>query len=222
MKKFLVSIIVLIALFAVPIVVFAHNQAISTTQFFACEDASGNVDSNSITQDDTLNCNDGSHGTFTKTVKWSVTGPQGPAGTDGTNGTNGTDGAPGAKGDTGAQGPIGNTGPIGPKGDTGPTGPSGIPFSHAACTETGLTGSAQQENLVFCQSGIEPDGGLVYTAAINAAKVRVILGTPIAAFPSVDWSSASITYVEFTSGLHAEYHADNIVRVYNAANQRVF
>lgn len=209
MKKLIVSIIVLFALLAIPTLVFAHNQAISTTVFYACENpATGEVDANSITQQDTLNCS--THTTFTTTVKWSVTGPQGPAGTNGTNGTNG---APGA---TGAPGPKGDTGAV------GAAGAAGIPFSHAACSETGLSGSAQQENLVFCQSGIEPDGGLLYKAAINAATARVIAGTPIAAMPSVDWGNSAITYVEFTSGLHAEYHADNVVRFYNAANQRVY
>jgi hypothetical protein len=104
----------------------------------------------------------------------------------------------------------------------GPAGPAGLPFSHAACNETGLVGSAQQENLVFCQSGIEDDGGLVYTAAIAAANHRIIVGTPISSMASVDWGNTAITYVEFTSGIHAEYHADNVIRFYNAANQQVF
>lgn len=117
----------------------------------------------------------------------------------------------------GDKGDTGNTGPV------GPVGPSGIPFTHAPCAEK-LTGPAQQENLLFCLSGIEPDGSLVYHAAINAAaSARIIIGTPIAHTPSVDWSNRSIVYIEFTSEFHAEYHSpENIVRIYNAANQRVF
>ena len=211
-KRFILPILLILGMFAVPTMVLAHQQAVSPTAFYACEDASGQVDANTITQDDALDCSQG-HGAFNATVKWSVTGPQGPTGPIG------------PQGDVGPTGPSGLTGPIGPVGPQGlqgATGPSGLPFSHAACTETGLVGPAQQENMVFCQSGIEPDGGPVYQAAINAAKVRVLVGTPIAAFPSVDWSGAAITYVECTSGLHMEYHADNVIRIYNSANQRVF
>lgn len=124
----------------------------------------------------------------------------------------------GPAGPQGVQGPIGLTGI---QGLQGATGLSGLPFAHVACTEV-LTGSAQQENLVFCQSGIEDNGGLVYKAAINAATHRIIVGTPISSNTSVDWNNTPITYVAFTSGIHAEYHADNVVHFYNAANQRVF
>lgn len=198
MKKLFVTLVIL-GVLAVPVTVFAHSQAVQSTVFYACENStSGAVDSQSITQDDALDCSN--NGAFTSRVQWSVTGPAG---------TNGTDGAPGP------QGPVG---PAGPKGDTGP---AGIPFSHAACTEA-LSGPQQQENLLFCISGIEPDGGLVYKAAIGAASFRVIVGTPIAATASVDWGNQAITYVEFTSGFHAEYHSDNVVRIYNTLNQRVY
>lgn len=209
MKKLFIT-LALLAVLAVPVTVFAHSQAVQSTVFYACEApttvadhnvSAGQIDSTTITQDDALDCSKDID--FTSRAQWSVTGPQGDQG---------------PKGDTGAQGDPGPQGPAGPKGDTGP---AGLPFSHAACTET-LTGPAQQENLVFCQSGIEPDGGLVYTAAINAAKVRIIVGTPISDVPSVDWGNQAITYVEFTSGYHAEYHADDVVRIFNTLNRQVF
>jgi hypothetical protein len=181
-------------------VALAHSQALSSTTFFACEDSVGNVDSLSITQDDTLDCATG-HGIFTTTVHWSATGPQG------------IQGIQGLKGDVGA---IGDTGPV------GLTGPAGVPFIHAPCTETGLTGSAQQENALFCLSGIEADGGFAYLAAIAAAKNRIIVGTPLFSGPANDWSNVAITYVELSSGFHMEYHADHKVRIYNSSNQQVF
>ena len=127
---------------------------------------------------------------------------------------------------TGTQGPIGLTGTQGPTGSTGAqgiVGTSGLPFSHAACIETGLSGPAAQENALFCLSGIAPDGGIVYAAAVAMANAtRFIVGTPIAVAQSVDWGGVTITYVEFTSGYHAEYHADNIVRFYNNLSHQVF
>jgi len=106
---------------------------------------------------------------------------------------------------------------------TGPQGPAGssFVFGQTPCAEIGLSGPAQQENLLFCQ-GIEPDGGFVYKVAIAAASAKVIVGTPIAQFHTRDWSGVPITYEEFTSGLHMEWHDDNVVRVYNTLNQRVF
>ena len=176
-----------------------------------------------------------------------ATGPVGPAGTPGTNGTNGSNvltsaGVPSdacTTGDTDidlANGEVyscvalawsdtGNniTGPKGSQGPIGNTGPSGIPFTHAACTETGLSGAAQQENLLFCLSGIEPDGGVVYKAAIALAKnYHLIIGTAISTAQTVDWNGLTITYDEFTSGFHAEYHADNVVRIYNDVDHQVF
>lgn len=211
MKKFILALVcAVLAVVALSGVAFAMHRAISTTTFYACEVVTsatspvGSIDPVSITQDDTMSC-PVANGDQDATLKvtWNAVGLPG---------TNGTDGLPGATG------PIGLTGPGGP---TGPQGLSGLPFSHAACTEV-LTGIAQQENAAFCLSGIEPDGGVVYAAAVGAALHRVLVGTPIASFPSSDWSNAAITYVEFTSGYHAEYHADNVVRIYNNLNQRVF
>lgn len=170
-------------------VTYAKSQAISTTEFFACEvTATGVVDPATITQSNALTCPTGS-----MVVMWSVTGPQGLQGIPG------------------------------PTGATGATGPAGVGFVHPACAELGLTGSAEQENMLFCQSGVEPDGGMMYESAIQmAAMVHRIAGTPIAVFASVDWSGVPITYVEFTSGLHAEFHADNIIRWYSSTSGRIF
>lgn len=100
-----------------------------------------------------------------------------------------------------------------------------------ACSETGLTGSALQENKLFCNpvvvfyapcTGV-PDGGIVYTAAIGAANKHIMVGTPVLCTPSNDWSGLPIIYVEFNGGeFHAEYHGDNVVRIYNALNQQVY
>jgi Collagen triple helix repeat (20 copies) len=218
-------------------VAFAHERTVSTTIFTACEDpTSGNLDSNSITQGTPVDCS--ADGLFTLSIQWSVTGPIGLTGPTGTNGVDGTPGATGPIGLTGptgpvgpqgipgavgTQGPIGPIGLTGPGGPTGPTGPSGLPFSHAVCAETGLTGAARQENALFCTSGVAPDGGLIYTRSIAMANAtHLVVGTPIASTPSFDWNGAAITYVEFTSGYHAEYHADNVVRFYNNLNHQVF
>lgn len=90
-----------------------------------------------------------------------------------------------------------------------------------ACSEVVAPGPQLQENLLFC-TGVENDGQLVYKAAIAAAANFIIVGSPTAAYPSTDWSGNAITYVEFSSGYHAEYHADNVVRIYNSANKQVF
>lgn len=213
MKKYLVILLALLILVAVPtVVVFAHERTVSTTTFYACEDASsGAIDSNSITQDSALDCS--THGNFSTLVQWSVTGPAGPQGTQGPAGPAGPQGDPG---------PQGTMGPIGPTGPQGAQGVPGIPFSNTACHESGLSGPAQQENLLFC-SGIVPDGGMVYQATIAlATRSHLIVGSPISVNPSVDWGGQNITYVEFTSGYHAEYHTDNVVRIYNSVNQRVY
>lgn len=214
MKKLIASLmIVLVVLFGGAAAVFAHTRTVQAVTFYACENVStGAVDSATITQDNALSC--ASVAGFPLLVTWSVTGPVGPAGLQGIQGV---------PGPVGTQGPIGPTGQVGPTGPTGPIGPAGIPgvpFAHTNCSETGLTGAEQQENLLFC-SGVVPDGGFVYHAAIVAAGHHILVGTPISANPSVDWGGAAITYVEFTSEYHAEYHADNVVRIYNALNQQV-
>lgn len=212
-------IVVLVVLFGSAAAVFAHERTLQAVIFYACENpTSGAVDSAHITQDNALSCT--TDGAFTSRVEWSVTGPQGPIGLTGPQGPIGLTGATGPQGATGATGQVGPTGPTGPTGPIGPAGVPGVPFAHTNCSETGLVGAQQQENLLFC-SGVVPDGGSVYHAAIGAAGHHILVGTPISANPSVDWNGASIVYVEFTSEFHAEYHSDNVVRIYNAANQQV-
>jgi hypothetical protein len=207
-KRHLPIIVILVTLLALalPTFVFAHEQAISTTEFYACQAPSGgSIDPATITRNDALVCSGG----YT-VVSWSVTGPQGDTG------------PAGPTGDTGATGPQGIQGPIGA---TGLTGASGLPFSHAACSES-QTGSAKQESLVFCASGIEPDGGSVYLTAIGAAKIHVMVGTPIATMPSVDWSNNPLTYIEFTSEFHMECVvpgcASGVIKVLNTDNKVVY
>lgn len=185
---------------------FAYAYTVATpTTFYACVD-------NTTNQVDSASTVSGGCATGTTEVAYNVQGVKGDTGPQGIQGNQGNQGA------QGTQGPKGDTGL---QGLQGPSGPSGLPFSHAVCTEN-LVGSAEQENLLFCVSGVEADGGTVYEAAISAASHRVIVGTPLSSTTNVDWGNIPITYVEFTSGLHAEYHADNVVRFYNAANQRVF
>ena len=270
MKK----ILVLIAAFALVLTALvgggaalAYHQSISTTVFYACENATtGAVDSSTITRDSALDCS-GDYA-FSTVVNWSVQGPIGPAGTPGANGTNGTDGTNGTNGANGTNGsnvltsqgaptgacttgdtdidisggevyscvssawsdtnnnitgPQGKQGLQGNPGATGPQGASGVPFTGAPCSESYTNGAEQQENLLFCLSGVAPDGGNVYTAAVTLAKnYHLIIGTPISTAQSVDWNLQTITYVEFTSGFHAEYHADNVVRIYNDVDHQVF
>jgi Collagen triple helix repeat (20 copies) len=123
MKKLVVSIIVLLALLAVPTLVFAHNQAVDSTIFYACENpATGLVVSTSITQNSDL-LNSGSCSGADVTVSWSVQGPQG---------------IPGNQGNQGNQGPKGDTGPTGP---VGPQGPQGDPGAHGLPGTNGLDGA---------------------------------------------------------------------------------
>ena len=93
------------------------------------------------------------------------------------------------------------------------------------CTEN-QAGSAQQENLLFCQTaaGVSFDGQFVYDAAISAANRRVIVGTPLnfPAYDSVDWGGHAIKYIEFSSGFHMEYNVGSTdVHVYNTLNRQV-
>lgn len=88
------------------------------------------------------------------------------------------------------------------------------------CTRTGLTGAAEQENLLYCTSnaavlavaGSAPvtmiDGASsTYNAAIDLAQAKnIVVGTPWLVTETVDWHGVQKTYVEFSSGLHAEHY----------------
>lgn len=205
MKKLIVPFIAVLVLL-VPTIVFAHEHTVTPVTYSACEEPAselnpGQVDAGSITTGTPVDC--ATDGVFTQPTTWNEPGPIGPQGPQGIQGT------PGLKGDTGATGPI------------GPAGIPGVPFVHPACTEK-LTGRAEQENLLFCVSGIEPDGGSVWKAAIGAANAFILIGTPISSNPSVNWGNAPITYIEFTSGYHAEVDAGGTVRIYNNVSKQVF
>src|SRR6266851_4266571 len=125
MKKLMVSLIVVLLVLVPAAVVFAHERVVTPVTYSACEDSTGAVDSFTITTGTPPKCTTG----FTLT-QWNEPGPAGPQGIQG------------VPGPAGAAGATGATGPIGPKGDTGAP---GVPFATTACSETGLTGAAQQE-----------------------------------------------------------------------------
>ena len=85
-----------------------------------------------------------------------------------------------------------------------------------------LNGCANQEDRLWASSNFN-QSGVLFDAAIQAAEQRcIILGIPTDIVTTQDWSGNGIEYGTFTSGLHAEWHANNIVRIYNAANQLLF
>jgi hypothetical protein len=101
------------------------------------------------------------------------------------------------------------------------------------CTLTGLTGAAQQENLLFCNTnGIAgvPDPttdccGSVYKQAIHLAQQKaIVVGYPLAVIQAVDWAGVAITYVTFSSGLHAEHYnpSNGIARIYTPYGQLLY
>lgn len=92
----------------------------------------------------------------------------------------------------------------------------------SVCTDTGLTGPAQQENLLFCANGVNMAGS-VYQASIALAQQKhTIVGTPTSVSNVVDWAGIGIAYVTFTSGLHAEHHSDQFVRIYDAYSRQLY
>jgi hypothetical protein len=106
-----------------------------------------------------------------------------------------------------------------------------MPAVTTACGETGLIGAPLQENKLFCNPapviyGTCPptsvmDGNIVYTAAIGAANKHVMVGEVLSCAPSNDWSGLPINYVSFSNGnFHAEFHGDNVVRIYDTSGGR--
>ena len=104
-------------------------------------------------------------------------------------------------------------------------------IASTACSETGLTGAALQENKLFCNPNIAAttyapctaaiigDGGLIYTAAIGAANRHIMVGTPMQCGPSNDWGGLPlVAYVHFGNGnYHAEMHGDGVVRIFDTS-----
>jgi hypothetical protein len=92
----------------------------------------------------------------------------------------------------------------------------------SVCNDVGLTGPAQQENQLFCANGVNMAGS-VYQASIKLAQQKhIIVGTPTSVVNTVDWAGASIAYVTFTSGFHAQHHSDLFVRIYDALDRQVY
>lgn len=98
------------------------------------------------------------------------------------------------------------------------------------CTDTGLTGTAQQENLLYCDTnmitGVVTNAApSTYKQAIALAQTKhIIVGTPISVSQTVDWSGRPITYVEFSSGFHAEHFnpSNGIARIYDQYDRQVY
>jgi hypothetical protein len=101
------------------------------------------------------------------------------------------------------------------------------------CTLTGLTGAAEQENLLFCNvNGIagvtNPTTdccGSVYKQAIHLAQQKgVVVGYPLAVIQTVDWAGTPITYVPFSSGLHAEHFnpSGGFARIYDVYGHQLY
>ncbi len=84
----------------------------------------------------------------------------------------------------------------------------------SVCTETGLTGAALQENMLFCSTNKVTGAVMnccpsVYRQVIDLArKKNIVVGTPMGDTTTVDWHGVTITYVYFTSGYYAWHHND--------------
>jgi uncharacterized protein YkwD len=100
----------------------------------------------------------------------------------------------------------------------------------SVCTETGLSGPALQENLLYCDTnaitGVVTNAApSTYHQAIDLArKKHLIVGTPTSVSQTVDWTGRPITYVEFSSGFHAEHFnpSNGITRIYDQYDRQVY
>ena len=100
----------------------------------------------------------------------------------------------------------------------------------SVCTDTGLTGPAQQENLLYCATnaltGVTTDCcSSTYQQAIHVAELKsIIVGTPEFLSQTVDWGGVPVTYVRFNSGFYA-WHFDpsnGIATIEDATNHVVY
>ena len=77
------------------------------------------------------------------------------------------------------------------------------------CTDKGLTGAAQTENLLYCATNMVTGtttnmAPSTYQQAIALAKTKgIVIGTPMSVSQTVNKAGVPITYVEFSSGFHA-------------------
>ena len=96
----------------------------------------------------------------------------------------------------------------------------------SVCWMTGLSGPAQQENLLFCANGQQIDHS-VYNDTICLAKtMRIVVGIPEPATQTVDWAGNAVTDVEYSRGYHAEHHdlvvPYNTVRIYSPSDTQIW
>ena len=97
----------------------------------------------------------------------------------------------------------------------------------SVCYLTGLSGAAQQENLLFCANGQQIDHS-VYNDTICLAKtMRIVVGIPEPATQTVDWAGNQVTDVEYSRGYHAEHHdltnvTYNTVRIYSPSDAQIW
>lgn len=100
----------------------------------------------------------------------------------------------------------------------------------SVCTDTGLSGPAQQENLLYCATNAITGtttnaASSTYQASIDlAGSKHLIVGTPMSVSQTVDWADTTITYVEFSSGFHAEHYdpSNGHVRIYDQYDRLVW
>jgi len=107
--------------------------------------------------------------------------------------------------------------------------------------EAQLNGPALQENRLYCPAsnsffsftpGTQLDALAPSTyqeALLLASRKHMIVGTPLAVLQAFDWGRCPITYVEFSSGFHAEHHnvgnacnPDRTVRYYDQYDHQVW
>ena len=83
----------------------------------------------------------------------------------------------------------------------------------SVCTDTGLTGPAEQENTLYCATNTLTGVTVncctsTYQQAIHLAQQKaIVIGTPEFLSQSVDWRGVVVTYVRFNSGFYA-WHYD--------------
>lgn len=73
----------------------------------------------------------------------------------------------------------------------------------SVCYLTGLSGPAEQENLLYCANGTQLATSTYLQAIHLAQEKHIIIGTPTMVTETVNWANVPVTYVTFTSGFHA-------------------
>lgn len=100
----------------------------------------------------------------------------------------------------------------------------------SVCTDTGLTGPAEQENLLYCATNALTGTATncctsTYQQAIHVAQQKsIIVGTPEFLSQTVDWGGVAVTYVRFNSGFYA-WHFDpsnGIATIEDATNHVLY